>query len=147
MKRPSAHASPDLPAGLDQGLWFIPLGGSGEIGMNFNLYGCDGKWLIVECGVTFGDESDPGSDLVVPEPNAVAMRPRHGANFHSGDCKFDPDPLSGEATDFKALEALGRENVLALVGDSTNVLTEGEAGSERDVRDSLMSLFGRFTGR
>lgn len=34
-------------------LWFLPLGGTGEIGMNLNLYGHDGAWLMVDCGVTF----------------------------------------------------------------------------------------------
>lgn len=48
-------------------LWFAPLGGCGEIGMNFNLYGHDGQWLIVDCGLTFSDhvpadESTPNSD-------------------------------------------------------------------------------------
>lgn len=46
-------------------LWFLPLGGCGEIGMNFNLYGHDGEWLIVDCGVTFERPSilDPASGL------------------------------------------------------------------------------------
>ena len=34
-------------------LWFLPLGGCGEIGMNLNLYGHNGRWLMVDCGVTF----------------------------------------------------------------------------------------------
>jgi ribonuclease J len=38
--------------------WFIPLGGTGEIGMNLNLYGHDGQWLIVDCGITFEDQPD-----------------------------------------------------------------------------------------
>ena len=38
--------------------WFIPLGGTGEIGMNLNLYGHDGQWLIVDCGITFEDQAD-----------------------------------------------------------------------------------------
>ena len=37
----------------DSDLWFLPLGGTGEIGMNMNLYGHDGQWLMVDCGVTF----------------------------------------------------------------------------------------------
>ncbi|MDP9127698.1 MAG: hypothetical protein M3N08_05505 [Pseudomonadota bacterium] len=41
----------------DDAFWFLPLGGSGEIGMNLNLYGTDGKWLMFDCGVTFCDES------------------------------------------------------------------------------------------
>lgn len=39
-------------------LWFLPLGGCGEIGMNFNLYGHAGKWLIIDCGLTFSDMPD-----------------------------------------------------------------------------------------
>jgi ribonuclease J len=35
-------------------LLFLALGGSGEIGMNVNLYGCEGKWLMVDLGMTFG---------------------------------------------------------------------------------------------
>jgi ribonuclease J len=36
-------------------LWFLPLGGCGEIGMNFNLYGHDGHWLIIDCGLSFSE--------------------------------------------------------------------------------------------
>ncbi len=39
-------------------LWFLPLGGCGEIGMNLNLYGHNGRWLMVDCGVTFESETD-----------------------------------------------------------------------------------------
>jgi ribonuclease J len=39
-------------------LWFLPLGGCGEIGMNFNVYGHDGQWLIIDCGLTFNDRTD-----------------------------------------------------------------------------------------
>ena len=53
-------------------LVFLPLGGSGEIGMNLNLYGygseADREWLIVDVGVTFGDLSTPGVDVIVPDP-------------------------------------------------------------------------------
>ena len=42
-------------------LVFLPLGGTGEIGMNLNLYGHAGKWLMIDCGVTFGDDTTPGS--------------------------------------------------------------------------------------
>ncbi len=43
-------------------LLFLALGGSGEIGMNLNLYGCRGKWVMVDLGVTFGDPNCPGID-------------------------------------------------------------------------------------
>ncbi len=55
-------------------LFFVPLGGSGEIGMNLNLYGYDGSWLILDCGVTFGDDSQPGLDVVMPDPQFIVER-------------------------------------------------------------------------
>jgi ribonuclease J len=48
-------------------LLFLALGGSGEIGMNVNLYGCDGKWLMVDLGMTFADPAYPGIELVLPD--------------------------------------------------------------------------------
>ena len=56
-------------------LVFLPLGGSGEIGMNFNLYGFgppdDRKWIVVDLGVTFGDQSTPGVELILPDPDFI----------------------------------------------------------------------------
>ena len=53
-------------------LVFLPLGGSNEIGMNLNAYGFgppdDRRWIIVDVGVTFGDASTPGVDVIVPDP-------------------------------------------------------------------------------
>lgn len=51
-----------------EGLVYLPLGGAGEIGMNFYLYGCKGKWIAVECGVTFGNETTPGIDVMTADP-------------------------------------------------------------------------------
>ena len=48
-------------------LLFLALGGSGEIGMNVNLYGCQGKWLMVDLGMTFADPAYPGVELVLPD--------------------------------------------------------------------------------
>ena len=48
-------------------LLFVPLGGAGEIGMNMSLYGIDGSWLMVDCGIAFGDERTPGVDVMVPD--------------------------------------------------------------------------------
>jgi len=62
-----------------QALYFVPLGGSGEIGMNLNLYGYgaseeDQTWIIVDCGVTFGDLSTPGVDIIMPDPRFIEDR-------------------------------------------------------------------------
>ena len=48
-------------------LIFLPLGGSGEIGMNVNLYGCQGKWLMVDLGITFGGSEYPGVEIILPD--------------------------------------------------------------------------------
>jgi ribonuclease J len=58
-------------------LYFVPLGGTGEIGMNLNVYGYAGDWLIVDCGVTFGDDSQPGLEVVMPDPGFIAERREH----------------------------------------------------------------------
>ena len=58
-------------------LVFLPLGGSGEIGMNFNAYGFGPahrrQWIVVDCGITFGRESDtPGVDIIMPDIRFLA---------------------------------------------------------------------------
>ena len=73
-------------------LIFLPLGGSGEIGMNVNLYGCNGKWVMVDLGMTFADPSYPGVDLVLPDLAFIEERAKdllgivltHGHEDHIG---------------------------------------------------------------
>jgi len=73
-------------------LLFLALGGSGEIGMNVNLYGCDGKWLMVDLGMTFADPFYPGIELVLPDLAFIEERRRdllgivltHGHEDHIG---------------------------------------------------------------
>ena len=59
-------------------LVFLPLGGAGEIGMNLNLYGYGNPkkptWLMIDLGVTFGDGSPPGIDLITPDPAFIEER-------------------------------------------------------------------------
>ncbi len=58
-------------------LWFLPLGGCGEIGMNLNLYGHDGEWLMVDCGVTFRDADGSkrsGFDVQMPDPEFISSQ-------------------------------------------------------------------------
>jgi ribonuclease J len=229
---------PDRDTDRDAGaLYFVSLGGAGEIGMNLNLYGYAGDWLIVDCGVTFGDDSQPGVDVVmpdpgfiverrdrllgivathahedhigaipylwtqlrcpiwatpftaallraklaeagllervrintvplsgrfaigpfdlelvtlthsIPEPNGVVLRTPAGTVFHTGDWKFDPEPLIGQSTDEAALRRLGEEGVLAMICDSTNALRPGSSGSEALLRTSLIDLVGRYDAR
>ena len=218
-------------------LAFLALGGVGEIGMNMSLYGYQGRWVMVDCGITFADDTLPGVDVImpdpafiaeraaaldglivthahedhigaiqylwprlkcpvyatpftaavlrlklieaglehtvpitevplsgkfkvgpfeielitlthsIPEPNAVVLRTPLGTILHTGDWKFDPEPLVGEASDMAALQRLGEEGVLAMICDSTNALRPGEGGSESDVRKSLIELVGHCQQR
>ena len=55
-------------------LWFLPLGGCGEIGMNMNLYGHDGAWLMVDCGITFAGPGESGPHVQMPDPDFISQR-------------------------------------------------------------------------
>jgi ribonuclease J len=55
-------------------LAFLPLGGTGEIGMNLNLYRCGGRWLAVDCGIGFGGAEHPEVDVMMPDPGFIAER-------------------------------------------------------------------------
>ncbi len=220
-------------------LVFLPLGGSGEIGMNMNLYGFGPpnrrKWIMIDCGVMFGDLSTPGVEIIcadptfileerenllalilthghedhigavgllapdfkcpvyataftaklvegkleergakidmrviglgaklkigpfdiefvtlthsIPEPNGVIIRTPLGMVLHTGDWKIDPEPTLGPVTDSPTLSGIGDEGVLAMICDSTNVLSSGESGSEMRVKESLTKLIARQRGR
>jgi len=55
-------------------LLFLALGGSGEIGMNVNLYGTQGKWVMVDLGLTFADPGYPGVELILPDLSFIEER-------------------------------------------------------------------------
>ena len=226
---------------MKEELFFCPLGGSGEIGMNMNLFGYgtpeDTKWLIVDMGVTFADESVPGIDLIYPdpgfiidkkkdllgivlthahedhigavahiwpklkcniystpftsvlvkekfkekkidiekylkivqlngsiklenfnvefvtlthsilEPNGLIIKTPMGTILHTGDWKCDPNPLIGDSINEKRLKEIGNEGVVVMICDSTNVFNPGRAGSENDVRNSLLKIMRNINKR
>ncbi len=73
-------------------LLFLALGGSDEIGMNVNLYGCQGKWIMVDLGLTFGGADYPGIELILPDLEFIEERKKdllgivltHGHEDHIG---------------------------------------------------------------
>jgi ribonuclease J len=73
-------------------LLFLALGGSDEIGMNVNLYGCDGKWVMVDLGITFSNSEYPGTELILPDLEFIEERSKdllgivltHGHEDHIG---------------------------------------------------------------
>ena len=220
---------------------FCPLGGSGEIGMNMNLFAYGNpdsrKWIIVDIGVTFADDTIPGVDLIYPdprfivdkkddllglvlthahedhigaiahiwpkllcniyatpftsvliqekfrekkidigkklkiielngkvqlgpfkiefvtlthsilEPNGLSIETAAGIVLHTGDWKCDPNPLIGQTINEKKLKEIGDKGVLAMICDSTNVFNSGRAGSELDVRKSLLKIMTNIQKR
>ncbi len=73
-------------------LLFLALGGSNEIGMNVNLYGCQGKWVMVDLGLTFANAEYPGVELILPDLDFIEQRKKdllgivltHGHEDHIG---------------------------------------------------------------
>ncbi|WP_367273131.1 ribonuclease J [Ferrovibrio sp.] len=63
-----------MPGRKDDSLYFLPLGGANEIGMNLNLYGYRNQWLMVDLGTSFADEGQPGIDMVVPDTSWISDR-------------------------------------------------------------------------
>lgn len=76
----------------------------------------------------------------IPEMHAIAIRTDKGVVMHTGDWKLDHDPLVGPTSDEDTLSRYGDEGVLAMVCDSTNVMVEGESGSESHVRHHLTDV-------
>jgi ribonuclease J len=82
-------------------LLFCALGGSGEIGMNVNLYGCQGQWLMVDLGLTFADPYYPGIDLILPELEFIEQQQdrlagivlTHGHEDHIGALPYLAEDL------------------------------------------------------
>jgi len=83
----------------------------------------------------------------IPEMQAVAITTSKGVVMHTGDWKFDADPLIGPVSNYAQLTKYGDGKVLAMVCDSTNVFVEGESGSEGDVRKHLTKMIGECTQR
>lgn len=59
---------------FSEGLYFVPLGGSEQFGVNFNLYGCDGQWIAFDCGIGFADHRYPNVDILLPDPSFIEAR-------------------------------------------------------------------------
>ena len=85
----------------EKGLYFLSLGGIGEIGANCYLYCCDGKWIMIDLGLSFADEQFPGVDLLVPKINFLeeiknnleAIIISHGHEDHAGAVAYLSDKI------------------------------------------------------
>jgi ribonuclease J len=117
-------------------LLFVALGGSGEIGMNVNLYGCRGQWIIVDLGLTFADPSYPGIDLILPELEFIEQQQdrlagivlTHGHEDHIGALPYLAEELKAPlfATPFTAGLIAGKLEEEGLTGHvKLNIVERG----------------------
>ena len=83
----------------------------------------------------------------IPESASLLIKTKYGSVFHTGDWKFDPEPVIGLPANEKSVKRLQKEKLLALIGDSTNVFVEDDGLSEADVRRSLTDIFARHETR
>ncbi len=107
-------------------LLFLALGGSGEIGMNVNLYGCRGRWIMVDLGLTFADSDYPGIDLILPDLEFIEQQQErlagivltHGHEDHIGALPYLGDELKAPlfATPFTAGLIAGKLEEEGLTG-------------------------------
>ena len=81
------------------------------------------------------------------EPNGLCIKTPLGTVLHTGDWKIDPNPLIGSQIDEKKLKSIGNTGVSAMICDSTNIFSPGRAGSESEVRDSLLRIMEIKTNR
>jgi ribonuclease J len=120
----------------DGELLFVPLGGAGEIGLNLNLYGLDGRWLMVDLGISFADETLPGVDIILPDPTFIAERSEDLSGLvltHAHEDHFGAIPYLWErlgcpiyCTRFTATVLTRKLEDVGLKGAQINVVTPGE---------------------
>ncbi len=125
------------PAPLKSGvLRIIPLGGIGEIGRNMTVFEIDGKILIVDCGVLFPEEHQPGVDVILPDfgylrdrlSDVVGIMLTHGHEDHIGGVPYllrmrEDIPLIGSALTLAFVEAKLKEHRITA---NTNIVSEGQ---------------------
>ena len=127
-------------------LLFCPLGGSGEIGMNMNLfaYGKPGehKWIMVDIGVTFADDTLPGIDLIYPDPGFIVDKKEAlgGSGFFASGASFQRS--NAHSTPLK--------NGCALTSSAPPLVPNRSLGSRRSSCESKSfssGLVGGFDGK
>ena len=132
-------------------LIFCALGGSGEIGMNVNLYGCRGQWLMVDLGLTFADPSYPGVELILPDLEFIENQQErlagivltHGHEDHIGALPYMAEELKAPlfATPFTAGLIAGKLEEEGLTGQvKLNVVERGGSIELGPFRVSFVAL-------
>jgi len=132
-------------------LLFCALGGSGEIGMNVNLYGCRGQWIMVDLGLTFADSSYPGVELILPDLEFIENQQErlsgivltHGHEDHIGALPYLAEELRSPlfATPFTAGLIAGKLEEEGLTGAvKLNIVERGGSIELGPFRVSFVAL-------
>src|SRR3954469_2669994 len=132
-------------------LLFCALGGSGEIGMNVNLYGCRGQWIMVDLGLTFADATYPGVELILPDLEFIENQQErlagivltHGHEDHIGALPYLAEELKAPlfATPFTAGLIAGKLEEEGLIGQvKLNVVERGGSIDLGPFRVSFVAL-------
>jgi len=132
-------------------LLFLALGGSGEIGMNVNLYGCRGKWIMVDLGLTFAGPDYPGIELILPELEFIEHQQErlagivltHGHEDHIGALPYLAEELKAPlfATPFTAGLIAGKLEEEGLTGAvKLNIVERGGSIELGPFRVSFVAL-------
>jgi ribonuclease J len=132
-------------------LLFVALGGSGEIGMNVNLYGCRGQWIMVDLGLTFADTAYPGIDLILPDLEFIEDQQErlagivltHGHEDHIGALPYLAEELKSPlfATPFTAGLIAGKLEEEGLTGAvKLNIVERGGTIELGPFRVSFVAL-------
>lgn len=82
----------------------------------------------------------------IPEMNGILLKTPLAKIFHTGDWKFDPNPVISPTSDFVALKQIGDEGIDALICDSTNIFNEKFSGSEGDLLPTITELVKKQKG-
>ena len=83
----------------------------------------------------------------IPEGHGLEIETEKGRVFHTGDWKLDPDTSIAEPATEVELKALGKKGVLAMVGDSTNVLNDFSSPPEHSIKNNILELVKAQKGR
>ena len=132
-------------------LLFCALGGSGEIGMNVNLYGCRGQWIMVDLGLTFANSEFPGVELILPDlefienqqDRLVGIVLTHGHEDHIGALPYLAEELKAPlfATPFTAGLIAGKLEEEGLTGQvKLNIVERGGSIELGPFRVSFVAL-------
>lgn len=132
-------------------LLFVALGGSGEIGMNVNLYGCRGHWIMVDLGLTFADATYPGVELILPDLEFIEDQQKqllgivltHGHEDHIGALPYLAEELKAPlfATPFTAGLIAGKLEEEGLTGQvKLNIVERGGSIELGPFRVSFVAL-------